>query len=254
MGRGGHGDDEGTPYDQTLDELDFLRSACAAAQRGQLDKLQALLSRRGAAAALGGGAVGGRGYTPLHYAAREGHLECARVLLDAGACAENALLRLRARGLHTAELPAPQAPRSTRAPQQAAPRRCIARPSPATLTWWRSCAWFPPAGSVRGARPLTRAPPRAPGCATARTRRCRTATAKPRCTKQRRRRAALPAATHLSPAEALRNISQGHAAATRALLTAYPAAAALRDRHGETPSECATGDAAALLSCARTPE
>ena len=87
MGRGGHGDDEGTPYDQTLDELDFLRSACAAAQRGQLDKLAALLARRGAAAALGGGAVGGRGYTPLHYAAREGHLECARILLDAGACA-----------------------------------------------------------------------------------------------------------------------------------------------------------------------
>ena len=90
MGRGGHGDDEGTPYDQTLDELDFLRSACAAAQRGQAEQLRALLTRRGASVALGGGAVGGRGYTPLHYAAREGRLECAQILLDAGACRASA--------------------------------------------------------------------------------------------------------------------------------------------------------------------
>jgi hypothetical protein len=45
---------------------------------------------------------------------------------------------------------------------------------------------------------------------------------------------------------------QGHAEATRALLAACPAAAALRDRHGHTPSESATRDAAPLLR--RTPE
>lgn len=53
MGRGchghGHSDDDdagGTPYDQSVEEMDFLRSACAAAQRGQTDKLRAMLDRK----------------------------------------------------------------------------------------------------------------------------------------------------------------------------------------------------------------
>ena len=31
------------------------------------------------------GVTGNSGYTPLHYACREGHLECVRLLLDKGA-------------------------------------------------------------------------------------------------------------------------------------------------------------------------
>ena len=95
MGRGGHGDDEGTPYDQRLEELDFLRSACAAAQRGQAAALAALLARRGEKALHDDGVAGGSGYTPLHYAAREGRLDCARLLLDAGAAAAQCTCRCR---------------------------------------------------------------------------------------------------------------------------------------------------------------
>ncbi len=93
MGRGGHSDDEGTPYDQRVEELDFLRSACACAQRGQAEKLAALLARRGPASLHWDGVGGLSGYTPLHYAAREGRLECARILLAAGALALRVLRR-----------------------------------------------------------------------------------------------------------------------------------------------------------------
>ena len=46
MGKGGHDDDDGTPYDQTLEEVEFVRSACAAAQQGHLDKLRGMLERK----------------------------------------------------------------------------------------------------------------------------------------------------------------------------------------------------------------
>ena len=101
MGRGGHSDDEGTPYDQRLEEVEFMRSACVAAQRGDVDKLRAMLHRR-PDVCTNDGVGGDSGYTPLHYAAREGHAECVRALLASGA---NANARTRA----------------------GAPRRCIAR-------------------------------------------------------------------------------------------------------------------------------
>ena len=41
------------------------------------------------------GVAGGSGYTPLHYAAREGRLDCARLLLDAGAAAAQCTCRCR---------------------------------------------------------------------------------------------------------------------------------------------------------------
>jgi ankyrin repeat protein len=87
----GHGHDDdvdpGTPYDQSLEELDFLRSACAAAQRGQLSKLEGLLSRKPDCVHWDG-VTGNSGYTPLHYAAREGHLACVKLLLHRGERAE----------------------------------------------------------------------------------------------------------------------------------------------------------------------
>lgn len=94
MGRGGHSDDEGTPYDQRLEEVEFMRSACVAAQRGDVDKLRAMLHRR-PDVMLDDGVGGDSGYTPLHYAAREGHAECVRALLASGA---NANARTRAGG------------------------------------------------------------------------------------------------------------------------------------------------------------
>jgi hypothetical protein len=94
------GPERGTPYDQSLDELDFLRSACAAAQRGQTARLEALLSRH-----AGRGLHGedcGSGLTPLHYAAREGHLDCVRLLLRVGAVVDRPSRAGGATALHRA--------------------------------------------------------------------------------------------------------------------------------------------------------
>jgi hypothetical protein len=55
MGKDGHDDDEGTPYDQPLEEVEFLRSACSAAQRGELDKLTKMLAKKPHLVVRGGG-------------------------------------------------------------------------------------------------------------------------------------------------------------------------------------------------------
>ena len=101
MGGGGHSDDEGTPYDQRLEEMEFMRGACAAAQRGDVEKLRALLSRR-PELAHADGAGGDSGYTPLHYAAREGHAECVSLLLSRGAAVDAATSAGAATPLHRA--------------------------------------------------------------------------------------------------------------------------------------------------------
>ena len=77
---------EGEVGRQSLEELEFTRSACAAAMNGQLDKLDQLLSR-GSGLHGDGTLTDSSGYTPLHYAARSGHAECARLLLRVGAVA-----------------------------------------------------------------------------------------------------------------------------------------------------------------------
>mmetsp|Transcript_33904 Transcript_33904/g.64797 ORF Transcript_33904/g.64797 Transcript_33904/m.64797 type:complete len:179 (-) Transcript_33904:459-995(-) len=101
MGRGGHSDDEGTPYDQSLEELDFLRSACAHAQRGRVAQLSALLSRR-PELIYADGVDGTSGYTPLHYAAREGQLECVNLLIERGANVDSKTRAGGATALHRA--------------------------------------------------------------------------------------------------------------------------------------------------------
>ncbi|KIZ01268.1 hypothetical protein MNEG_6694 [Monoraphidium neglectum] len=86
---------------QTLDELEFARSACQAAAAGRADKLAGILQRAPDAVHSDGG-KGTSGYTPLHYAARAGHLECAALLLRAGACVDARTVQGRATPLHRA--------------------------------------------------------------------------------------------------------------------------------------------------------
>ena len=74
---------------QSLEELEFTRSSCAAAMKGQLDKLEQLLSR-GSGLHGDGTQADSSGYTPLHYASRSGHAECARLLLRFGAVTDAA--------------------------------------------------------------------------------------------------------------------------------------------------------------------
>jgi hypothetical protein len=101
MGRGGHSDDEGTPYDQSLEEVEFMRGACAAAQRGDLSALKRSVERRPNLLADDG--VGGNsGYAPLHYAAREGHVDCVEFLLSKGARVDQTTTAGRATALHRA--------------------------------------------------------------------------------------------------------------------------------------------------------
>ena len=77
-----------------------MRSACAAAQRGDLDKLRATLLRRPGAALEDG--AGARAAHPLHYAAREGHLACVELLLRSGADVNRATTAGGATPLHRA--------------------------------------------------------------------------------------------------------------------------------------------------------
>ena len=64
--------------------MEFARSACTHALNGDVERLRKALERN-----PGGiyhdGAGGGSGYTPLHYAARGGHDDCVRLLLELNA-------------------------------------------------------------------------------------------------------------------------------------------------------------------------
>eukprot|EP00793_Prasinoderma_coloniale_P006227 PRCOL_00001057-RA len=90
---------------QGLDELEFSRSACSLAQRGQTSRLAALLDRRPQLLADDGtlaAGSGGSGYTPLHYAARAGHLDAVELLLSRGARVDAATTAGGATALHRA--------------------------------------------------------------------------------------------------------------------------------------------------------
>mgnify|MGYP002413607140 CR=1 FL=1 len=63
-----------------MQEMEFTRSACAAAQAGDVARLATLIERNPGCVHHDG--TGERtGYTPLHYAAHNGRLEVARLLL-----------------------------------------------------------------------------------------------------------------------------------------------------------------------------
>lgn len=72
-----------TGLEQSLDEMEFTRSACSAAQSGDAERLQRMIVRNPGCVHHDGGG-GGSGYTPLHYAARAGHAECVALLLREG--------------------------------------------------------------------------------------------------------------------------------------------------------------------------
>ena len=73
-----------TGLEQSLGEMEFARSACSAAQAGDLEKLRRCLERNPAAVYHDGGS-GRTGYTPLHYAARSGSTDCVSLLLRSSA-------------------------------------------------------------------------------------------------------------------------------------------------------------------------
>ena len=62
---------------QTLDELDFERGLCGACSRGDLARVQELLVRR----ERDPNERDTSDYTPLHYAARQGHEQVCALLL-----------------------------------------------------------------------------------------------------------------------------------------------------------------------------
>lgn len=71
----------GTVATQSLDEMEFERGVWYAAQYGDLDRVKKLLSCCGSDADKRDTA----GYTALHYAARNGHLNVCKFLIENGA-------------------------------------------------------------------------------------------------------------------------------------------------------------------------
>ena len=68
-------------YDQSLEELKFQKSACHFAQIGNVEKLKQLLEKD---CERWTNSIDSQlsGLTPLHYASRNGHSECVKLLLE----------------------------------------------------------------------------------------------------------------------------------------------------------------------------
>ncbi|GAQ78214.1 hypothetical protein KFL_000090600 [Klebsormidium nitens] len=85
--------------EQGLEELNFQRSLSGAALSGDLNKVRRILDRT----PLQGGQDDDQGgYTPLHYAARNGHQDICRLLLERGAVVDARTPAGRATPLHRA--------------------------------------------------------------------------------------------------------------------------------------------------------
>ena len=73
-----------TGLEQSLEEMEFTRSACSAAQAGDLERVRRMIDRN-PGCVHHDGAGNNSGYTPLHYAARGGHGAVVALLLQSGA-------------------------------------------------------------------------------------------------------------------------------------------------------------------------
>ncbi|XP_015835535.1 ankyrin repeat domain-containing protein 39 isoform X1 [Tribolium castaneum] len=82
---------------QSLDELEFERGLWSAAQYGDLDRALHLLNK-----GFGVDQRDAAGYTPLHYAARNGHLDICKLLVAKGACLDAVTCQGKATPLHRA--------------------------------------------------------------------------------------------------------------------------------------------------------
>ena len=71
----------GTPYDQSLDEMEFQRGIWQAAIDNDATKIRKLYSK-----GTDINIVDSSGYTALHYASRNGHTELVNLLISYGAC------------------------------------------------------------------------------------------------------------------------------------------------------------------------
>ena len=71
-------------FEQSLAELEFMRSASSAAQAGDSRRLEQLVTDQPHRLF----ACDSTGYTPLHYAARGGHSDCVSLLLRQRACVD----------------------------------------------------------------------------------------------------------------------------------------------------------------------
>ncbi|KAH7444917.1 hypothetical protein KP509_02G098000 [Ceratopteris richardii] len=80
-----------------LEELDFRKSLAGAALSNDISRMRQLLSR-GVAADI----TDANGYTPLHYAARNGHLDACLLLLQNGAQVDKCTRAGKATSLHRA--------------------------------------------------------------------------------------------------------------------------------------------------------
>ncbi|EFJ09749.1 hypothetical protein SELMODRAFT_184376 [Selaginella moellendorffii] len=96
---GGHSCDccRGTAAVESLEEMEFARSLSGAAHTGDVKRMERLLEK---GACVQGGAAAA--YSPLHYAARNGHLEACRLLLKFGAGVDARTRSGRATSLHRA--------------------------------------------------------------------------------------------------------------------------------------------------------
>mmetsp|Transcript_101305 Transcript_101305/g.174942 ORF Transcript_101305/g.174942 Transcript_101305/m.174942 type:complete len:155 (-) Transcript_101305:516-980(-) len=86
------------PLQQSLEEMDFERGPWTAAMRGDVARLQGMIDRDKRHAS----ARDKSGYTPLHYAARAGHMEAIRLLLRCEADPNAATTLGRSTPLHRA--------------------------------------------------------------------------------------------------------------------------------------------------------